>query len=273
MPIETGFINDTFPYIKTTKGSKLALIFPGSEDLLISDIKNARVYVSLYKKFFPKDYRLLIIGYHQELEDNHTPIDIADQFSSCINEINGSQPATTLMGISFGGLVAMAYAMKNVQNVESLILASSSHRISEEGLDLITRWMQYMEKNTPRKLFFDFCNLFKRKFYKYFLMGGITIAWPFLKKLMNAPYTLVNAYKGALSLMDIAGEFLPRIYSPTLVLGGTKDQIFCEVCYKETAELIPEAKLVLLDGETHTMLFEHQKACRKKIRGFLEEIF
>nr|MDO8112367.1 alpha/beta hydrolase [Candidatus Sigynarchaeota archaeon] len=105
MKIKTGRFMDKYPYIKVGTGPDWAVICPGSEDLLISDVKMARFYANLYKNLFPNNYSLLVIGYQPGMPEGTTPQMIADDFATIVEKETG--PAVVL-GISFGGFVAMA---------------------------------------------------------------------------------------------------------------------------------------------------------------------
>lgn len=66
----------------------------------------------------------------------------------------------------------------------------------------------------------------------------------------------------------LSASRLERIKAPVLLLTGTRDVIrvsHTKWMYKK----IPHAKLFLLRGGTHDMLFRHQYECMRAIRGFL----
>src|SRR5438034_1288044 len=51
-------------------------------------------------------------------------------------------------------------------------------------------------------------------------------------------------------------EYSRRIVSPTLVIGATADQFFDRRASEETADLIPGARIHLVEGETHMLPIE-----------------
>jgi pimeloyl-ACP methyl ester carboxylesterase len=46
-------------------------------------------------------------------------------------------------------------------------------------------------------------------------------------------------------------EHLDRISTPTLVVGGTEDPFYSPALFRETAEGIPNARLILYEGVGH----------------------
>jgi pimeloyl-ACP methyl ester carboxylesterase len=56
-----------------------------------------------------------------------------------------------------------------------------------------------------------------------------------------------------------------RIQSPTLIVGGTNDCYFDRQTLEETRDLIPNARLHLVERETHMLPLENPQAIRKAL--------
>lgn len=65
--------------------------------------------------------------------------------------------------------------------------------------------------------------------------------------------------------------FARRILSPTLLIGGTADQLFDRSALEDTAGLIPAARLRLFEDETHMLPAERSSGVAAAIAGFLVE--
>ena len=61
---------------------------------------------------------------------------------------------------------------------------------------------------------------------------------------------------------------LSEIAAPTLVIAGDKDPFYSETLFRETAEGIPNAKLILYPGMGHPA---SGKQFRQDVLAFLEE--
>lgn len=265
--MKTGRFKDKYRYIKAGKGEKKVVFFPGSEDLIVSEAKMAWYYGPQFKKLFPKDYSLLTICYDPQIKEGTTPMDIADEFADIIREEVGS---AVIMGLSFGGMVALCFASKYPELTDALIVVSSSHHSHESTLEFGVKLMQMMHDNKVADAFVVFLNLFRRKTYKWGLKFGLALFWPVFKKKMNPPATLLNAYLGAQDLQVKGKKIVAEISCPTLILGGSADQIFPVESLEKTAGLIEDARLEIFEGETHTLMIERPRACKKKIVSFLE---
>ncbi|MEX2681320.1 MAG: alpha/beta fold hydrolase [Candidatus Sigynarchaeota archaeon] len=262
-------LDGRFPYILAGKGERLALVLPGSEEILFGIRNFAWMFKRLYLPIFPPGYRVLIVGYG-DIPEGKTAIDIAISIGKAVK---GRFSPDVVLGLSFGGLVTLALGVVKPRLVKGLIIASAAHVISPGGLDMITDWMRRSRKGVSRALFYSFIDLFKRKRYAFWMKAGITIAWPFFKTRINPSMYLVRAYEPTLAIKDKVRDFLPAIEKPALVLGGSDDQLFPESGYRELASLLHHGVLDLVEGETHTVLFEQQRDCKRRIARFLEKIF
>jgi 2-hydroxy-6-oxonona-2,4-dienedioate hydrolase len=66
-------------------------------------------------------------------------------------------------------------------------------------------------------------------------------------------------------------ENLPRVRAPTLVVRGSRDPICPQRWTEETARLLPEGRLVVLDGAAHAANFGAPARFAEVIRDFLEK--
>lgn len=267
MKCESGLLDGHYPYILAGKGERLALVLPGSEELLFGIRKFPWMFLRLYVPLFPPGYRVLIVGYG-DIPDGKTAIDIAIDIGKAIK---GRFSPDVVLGLSFGGLVTLALGVVKPRLVKGLIIASAAHVMSTGGLDMIADWMGRSRKGVSRALFYSFIDLFKQKRYAFWMKAGITIAWPVFKRRINPSTHLVRAYEPTLAIKDKVRDFLPAIAKPALVLGGTADQLFPEAGYRELASLLPHGVLELVEGGTHTVLFENQRDCKGRIAFFLEK--
>ncbi|MHA1999131.1 MAG: alpha/beta fold hydrolase [Promethearchaeota archaeon] len=279
MKIKTGLFNGKYPFIKVGnvakeggkpdlgKQDKLVIMFPGSEDLLMSDVKNPRIFARIYKKLFPKDYSILILGYDPNMEPSTSPAQVTEDLAHLVKEIAGPG---IVMGISYGGFVALTFAAKYPVLTRKLILGSSAGVISEPGMNVGLRWMESLRNDHPKEIFKEFGGLFRKKTMGAFMKFIVKWGWPFLRKKLNPPTTLINAYEGAMNMEGKFKEFASKIHAPTLVVVGTADQIFAVEDCRETVDLLPDARLETFEKGTHTLVFEESNKCKKVISKFIE---
>lgn len=69
-----------------------------------------------------------------------------------------------------------------------------------------------------------------------------------------------------------ARDLLPRIAVPTLVVAGTKDVMTPPRLAAEMAELIPDARLELVEGAGHTLPIDEPDRVNRLVEEFVEEL-
>jgi len=189
-----------------------------------------------------------------------------------------------VLGHSFGGYVALEYALRYPQNLSHLLLVNT-------GAD--NRWAQENASKVLADRGFspEIVNLAHR-----FLNGQIEPdeMFPSLMKLDKAyvyhfsprlmPSTLISGIQTKLrpealiysethflkgwTVLDRLGE----IKVPTLVLAGREDFIYPPECQEELAAGIPNARLVIIDQASHSPHVEKPAETLKAVREFLVSV-
>jgi pimeloyl-ACP methyl ester carboxylesterase len=84
---------------------------------------------------------------------------------------------------------------------------------------------------------------------------------------MNDPEVVVRGLRAVLD-DQLDEDRLGRITATTLVVAGTRDQLFGDVP-GQTAALVPNAELALFPGETHMVPVERRRAVAARVRDVL----
>ncbi len=191
-----------------------------------------------------------------------------------------------LMGSSYGGMLAIAYALKYQRNLKSLIttggLASVPLTVAE-----MNRMVRQLPKDVQAVLRKheeegDFENPEYQNavmiFYKRYLCR--LEKWPreltytlqhFSRPVyytMNGPneFTII----GNIRYWDVTRE-LPRIRVPTLVTGGRYDEVSPKVA-ASIHKRIKGSQLVTFEKSSHLPMWEERAAYMKTLREFLASI-
>ena len=189
-----------------------------------------------------------------------------------------------VLGHSFGGNVALEYALRYPQNLSHLLLVNTGAE---------NRWAQENASKVLAERGFspEIVNLARR-----FLNGQIEPdeMFPSLMKLDKAyvyhfnprlmPSTLLSGLQTKLrpealiysethflkgwTVLDRLGE----IKVPTLVLAGREDFIYPPECQEELAAGIPNARLVIIDHASHSPHVEKPAETLKAVRDFLADV-
>jgi pimeloyl-ACP methyl ester carboxylesterase len=141
-----------------------------------------------------------------------------------------------LLGHSFGGVLAMLYALRHQEKVKTLILYNSAiirqKNLKQKTISLIAKILKPIEKIIPRKINFILKKLFYRFFvksYDYFLVDK------------NLKETMANINK------DLSEE-AKKVQVKTILLWGKKDKITSLKDALILKNLIKDSKLITFDG-------------------------
>jgi proline iminopeptidase len=193
---------------------------------------------------------------------------------------------THLYGSSYGGLLAIAYALKYQKNLLSLIttgaLANVPFCTSEllkmkaslplDVLKILERYEEASDYGNPEY------QKAMQEFYKQFFCR--LQEWPeeLLYSLEHASQTVAMAMNGPTEFTIVGGlrywdvsDQLPKIRVPTLVTCGRYD----EVSPKEAMRIhkgIRGSKLVLFENSSHLAMWEEREKYVNVLRKFLDRV-
>jgi pimeloyl-ACP methyl ester carboxylesterase len=174
-----------------------------------------------------------------------------------------------LMGISYGGEVAMRFALAYPEMLESLILSNTTSYTNEIMKDIEDSW-DYAASTYNGTVFFKLTMpyIYSHKFYEE------NTEW--LRKREEALNFALTAewYEGfrrairSASDLNITRE-LHKINIPTLIIGSDLDVItpikYQEVIHKE----IPGSKMLIIKDAGHASMYEKPYEFAACINGFL----
>ncbi len=161
-----------------------------------------------------------------------------------------------LLGLSQGGAVAIAYAVRHPERVSHLILsgaycrgrlvrAATPQAREEVALDLdIARVGWRRDDDT-----------FRQVYATQFLPDGTREVWDAFNDLQRASTSIDNVVRflDVFASVDVS-RLAPNVRCPTLVLHSRGDLRVPESQAREIARLIPNSRLVLLDSRNHVLL-------------------
>ncbi|MBP2641135.1 MAG: uncharacterized protein H6Q66_2086 [Firmicutes bacterium] len=268
MIFETGLFLGKIPYIKSGAGSQNIVFFYGGSAFLMglaeSGLKN---YLDVFQEYVPEGYTYYILGYEESPVRQYNLDQIADDFAQIVKEMGG---AAAVVGISFGGFVAIRFAARYPEMTERLVLLISACQFSVNGKMKVDHMLDLANNEHFYDLIKEYRLLFRRPSFNWLAKFMI---WKdkanILKKLKPSPAIQC-------SLAEIFSEdvykninYLREIRAKTLIIGGTRDQFFGVDEFKITAEKIPRAKLWLFENETHMLPIERKSDVSKIVKEFI----
>ena len=265
--IETGYFEDGLPYARIGDKPNIlvnieALSFkhePPSGFMLEQFVKSFRP--------FTEDYVVYQIGRKQNVPEDYKFSDMANDYANLIRK-EFQEPAD-IMGVSTGGQIAQYLAADHPDIVRKLIIISAAYQVSEKGANIEEKAAEYFKQGKYGKslatiLDLLFTSKVNRSIAKFFtrLLGK-----RFIGKI-EFPNDFLTEVRG-----DIEMNFKERlkdIKAPTLVLSGDLDIEYTADLVSETAERIPNSKLILYEGYGHNLAAKW-KLIQKDILEFLKK--
>jgi pimeloyl-ACP methyl ester carboxylesterase len=265
--LKTGLFLGRIPYIRGGAGGKTAVVFFGANALFQPlDRARPRDYARMVEQVLPPGYVYYILGYDADPPPDYGFDHIVRDFADIVREQVGR---TVIIGVSFGGFVAQRFAAEHPELVEKLVLLISAHRFSAAGWRKVLRQEAYMRRRDLYGFVKDMALLFRRPWFNWMLRLALWQGRRGLSVRLNDPDTMLRVYESLFSGFDNA-PYVKRVRAPALVLGGTRDQFFDVEAFRETAALIPGARLHLFSRETHMVPLERSSDVRRVISEFLE---
>lgn len=224
-----------------------------------------------------KHYRVIIfdnrgIGKSDKATESYTVSTMAADALGLMDHL-GIEKAHVL-GMSLGSLVAQEIAIEYPERVMKLILACASIGEAQED-DMHERMVKaFKVKEGP-----DGVDLRSVDFVEAM---DTVIALSFNKRFYRVLFTPVS--KVYMKLVGVEGHLrqieavqgyntldrLPRVTAPTLVMTGSEDKLLPPKYSEQIASLIPNARLVKVEGGSHALNIEMRSRFNKEVLDFLQ---
>ncbi len=245
----------------------------GSEDapvLVLNNgiIMNAATSWAYQTKALSKHYRVLQYDCRGQGQSDHpeTPYSMdghADDLSALLDAL-GIEKAH-IAGISYGGEVAQAFALKYPDKVRSLILMDTVSEVSPELRLIIQSWVDALTTGDALAFF------------------NVTVPWNFSPEFISNNAALLEDAKKRYALLDFPAvirlcetffevDFTKRLHEikvPTCILVGELDLLkgtrYAEILKRN----IPHAEYHVLMGAGHASCWERPQEFNSVVLGFL----
>lgn len=182
-----------------------------------------------------------------------------------------------VIGSSYGGMVALSYAIRYPQNVSHLIVISTvaDSRFLIRAKEILAQRGTESQKAIAQRLWdgaFENEEQLEEFFQVMMPMYSFTYdpnsSQPASNPIILSPDALNVAFSGFLRSYNLLDQ-LPKITAPTLVIGGRHDWICPPEFSEEIASKIPNADLRIFENSAHVIRVDEPEALRDAIADFL----
>ncbi len=174
-----------------------------------------------------------------------------------------------LLGLSGGGPVALAYAVRHPEQVSHLILYGSYMRGRLKRSQTMEQLEEAQMLLKVMKLGWGKANpAFRQVYTGLFIPEGTAEQMRWFNDLQRISTSPEIAVRMAIASFSVdVSDLAPQVTAPTLVLHARDDAVTPLAQSRHLADLIPGARLVILESKNHILL-EHEPAWPQ----FLDEV-
>ena len=248
----------TVDYIRFGSGPKPLILIPGVGDGLKTVKGMAWPFALLYRQL-AGEFTVYVFSRRRTLIPGMSTRDMADDLNAAMEALGlfGAR----LVGVSQGGMIAQWLALDHPDKVGKLVLTVTLSRPNATVRNVIAGWLEMADRGDYKGIMLDTVERsYAKKRLKraeYRLLGNI-----------GKPKSFERFRIQAMSCMTHdAYDQLPHILCPTLVIGGTEDEIVTGQASVEMAERIRDCQLFMYEGLGHG-LYEEAPDFLKRISAF-----
>lgn len=183
-----------------------------------------------------------------------------------------------VVGISMGGMIAQELALNHPERVGALVLAATYARraegIDQAVNDAVARLHGRRAETAPGQV--DAASVVLGLMQLAFSQEFIAREQARLTQIMMRsaafgfhPPAFVGQMQAAAA--HDATARLAALRRPTLVLTGDDDRLIPPRCSHDLANLIPQARLCIIEGGSHTLNIEHEAPFNEAVLRFLAD--
>jgi len=243
---------------------------PSSAVLVLNNgiIMNASTSWVMQTEVFARHYRILQYdcrgqGLSDHPEGPYTMELHADDLAALLKGLEIGH--AHIAGISYGGEVAQAFAIKYPHLIRSLVFADTVSEVGPELRMIIENWIDALNSGDSQYFF------------------NATVPWNFSTEFIVYNDKLLEDAKKRYAMLDFTALItlsqcflevnftheLGRIKAPTCIIVGEKDRLKGLAYARILKREIPHAELHILEGSGHATIWERSAEFNSVVLGFL----
>jgi pimeloyl-ACP methyl ester carboxylesterase len=254
--IREGRLGNGLPYLSFGEGPPL-VVFPGmamtnENPTGIQRWGEVRLLSPLARTF-----TVHRIGRRVGLEPGTTMTTLANDYAGAIEDGEFGGPVDVL-GISTGGSLALQLAADRPDLLRRLVVAGAAYRLSDHGREFQRRMAELSAEGDRRGISrMQAPDVTESRFGQRIAGWLLGLAGPLFIKRDWDPSDMISTIR-AEDVFDLRDR-LHEISAPTLVIGGGRDRFYPVGLFRETADVIPNARLILYEDRAHGGTFADRR--------------
>jgi len=254
-----GITINNIPYARTGQGKKSLLLLTGGPGNSIPMGMGFDMMLGSLKRFL-SEYTIYMVSRRSSLPEGYTTKDMSDDIAELI-QMQFAGHVEVIIGMSYGGTIAQHFAADHADLCDHLTIAMATHKITEAGKILDTRYAELLSQGKSREA----AALIVQVLYppgpiRWIMRGVVWLLGGALLGIPSPTFRQDVLVEIQAELNHNATESLKRIKIPILILIGGNDYYFEADSAKEMAAMIPGARLKIYPGRGHEIMGEKEFA-------------
>ena len=259
----SGYFSNGMPYNRFGHGPSPMVIIQG---LIFENKPQSSLTYRMYE-FLKENFEVYAVLRKPGMPHGYTLKDMAGDYAAMIRDEFGDP--IDVIGVSTGGSIVQHLAVDYPDLIRRLVIHSSAYQLNDEA----------------KKLQLEISDLAQLRKWRqaYSLLIGSIFPKSGLKSILSKPIIWLGSLIMSFDVPDDPTDLivtieaedkfnfesqLYRIDVPTLVIGGDQDPFYSKELFRETAEGIPNARLILYEGMGHPA---SGKKFLQDVNDFLQE--
>lgn len=195
-------------------------------------------------------------------EEAYSPFQHASDIHDLIEHLGLKAP--WVVGLSLGGLVALALALEHPEELRGIVLVSTTAHVDRYTREVETRWMQvFREEGVEAYL----NRLLQDVFYPDWLLDHLDEADRFREDQRHRRLAGIAPSAAGSFSWDVRGQ-IARIRLPTLVVHGMDDRVVDPTSARILRQTILGSEMKLYANTGHLLHREHPKEFARLLEDF-----
>lgn len=238
-----GYFHNGLPYNRMGNGPRTLVVFQGTvfENKPFSPFLNW-IYNSFYQPL-ENDFTIYSVLRKPNMPEGYTLKNMADDYATMIREEFGEP--VDVIGLSSGGSIALHFAADHPELLRKLIIHSGAYTLSDSSRRIQMQVASLARQHKWMAAYIAQLSPGNRS--KLVVWIGAFAAVMFSSPKDPSDLAVATEAEDKHNFK----ERLAQIQATTLVVAGADDPFYSETLFHETAEGIPNARLILYEGMGH----------------------
>ena len=263
------------PHLDLKDGAKIYFEVHGQGEPIIF-LHGIMMNTMSWLAFIPelsKRFRLILLDFRDQGQSSRMQeqygqdIHVGDVVS-LLDQLN--IPRAHMMGLSYGGGVALQFALQYQKRIKSLCLFNTPNRVSNHLLEIGKAWESAAELNDGAKFFqLAVPFIYSEPFYETHLDFLMERQKMFKSLLTKEWFEGFIRLSRSVKDYSMSPEELKTIKVPTLLVGADLDMVVSQGSMKEIHENIPNCEFIMIPKAGHGAFLERMNEFLTILIGFV----